>query len=187
MFAYKSRILMVFGLTLTLSSRLIATDLEVTPSNRTGRLAAFPCMECHDKVTAEPPFFPLPVTHDHLKFKHMAEVKNCLICHDADNMNRLKLLNGTTVSFDNSYRLCAQCHGEKKKDWLVNIHGKQTGKWDSKVERSNCTACHEPHTPKFRLMSPSPPPKRPKFGVAKRHGHPTTSTPRKHSSGGHKP
>ena len=42
----------------------------------------------------------------------------------------LHLASGERVPFDESYRLCGQCHGEKQRDWRAGVHGRRTGEWN---------------------------------------------------------
>ena len=91
----------------------------------------YPCMDCHtvkeklDNIAQLT--FPLHQPHNQLSFKHMNGVKNCYTCHVQDNLNELQLMNKSKVSFDESYKVCFQCHGEKKRDWSLGIHGRQIG------------------------------------------------------------
>jgi hypothetical protein len=86
----------------------------------------------------------------------------CYTCHTEDNIDRLHLPNGELVAFDESYRLCGACHGEKLRDWEKNIHGLTTGFWNGPKQKRSCTACHSPHDPPFPKMAPLPPPNRPR-------------------------
>jgi len=51
--------------------------------------------------------------HGDIVLKHDEEHRWCLDCHDADDRDRLHLASGERISFDESYLLCGQCHGEK--------------------------------------------------------------------------
>ena len=53
---------------------------------------------------------------------------------------------------------CAQCHGEKHRDWSEGIHGLNTGGWRGTVSRRLCTACHDPHAPGPIHLQALPPP-----------------------------
>ena len=56
--------------------------------------------------------------------------------------------------------LCGQCHGEKLRDWKVGVHGKRIGYWNGKKEYLLCVHCHNPHSPRFKELTPEPPPVR---------------------------
>jgi hypothetical protein len=73
----------------------------------------------------------------------------------------LKLASGDLVSFETSYRLCGQCHGTIFRDWKAGIHGKRTGDWNGKKTYRLCVQCHNPHSPRFKPLSPLPPPDEP--------------------------
>lgn len=123
----------------------------------------FPCSECHaDEVTNPEPR--LLDMHEEIveMFNHDNENRWCLDCHNIDDRDYLKLASGKLVSYEESYRLCGQCHGDKLRDWKVGVHGKRTGEWNGKKEYLLCVHCHNPHTPKFKPIRPLPPPIRQK-------------------------
>ena len=63
--------------------------------------------------------------HDDIVLRHDEEHRWCLDCHDAANRDRLHLASGELVPFEESYRLCGQCHGEKYRDWRAGLHGSE--------------------------------------------------------------
>ena len=69
-------------------------------------------------------------------------------------------IDATPVPFDESYRLCAQCHPARARDWEHGLHGLQTGAWAGERRRRNCTACHDPHDPHRPAFQALPPPAR---------------------------
>jgi hypothetical protein len=91
----------------------------------------------------------------------------CYGCHAQTEIDRLRLPDGRTISFDDSFELCGSCHGEKLRDWRADIHGLTTGYWNGPRERRTCTACHDPHAPQFPAMPSRPAPPRPKRSVAR--------------------
>ncbi|HEX9289567.1 MAG TPA: hypothetical protein VF904_08590 [Anaeromyxobacteraceae bacterium] len=119
----------------------------------------FPCTGCHtgpgDKTRRELAF------HDDVKFEHDAEHRWCLDCHSNENRDVLHLSNGDPVPFTESYRLCGQCHGDKYRDWRVGVHGKRVGMWDGQKTYFLCVNCHNPHSPRFKPLTPEPRPRRP--------------------------
>ena len=100
--------------------------------------------------------------HDDISaiFDHDSENRWCLDCHDKNNRDSLKLASGKLIGFDESYKLCGQCHGDKLRDWKVGVHGKRTGEWNGRKQYLLCVHCHNPHSPKFKPVKPLPPPVR---------------------------
>jgi hypothetical protein len=125
----------------------------------------FPCSACHNKDM--PPNRrrrELADMHTDIVLKHDAEHRWCLDCHDADNRDRLHLASGEPVPFEESYRLCGQCHGEKYRDWRAGVHGRRVGQWDGAKQYLLCVHCHSPHQPHFKPMKPQPAPHPPERG-----------------------
>jgi len=118
----------------------------------------FPCSECHmedDEVDRTPR---LVEFHDTVNFNHDAENRWCLDCHDAQNRDMLHLADGRLLPFEESYRLCGQCHAQQLKGWKAGDHGRRTGSWSGRKKYLLCASCHDPHSPAFRPMEPLPPP-----------------------------
>lgn len=122
----------------------------------------FPCNDCHADLEPNPVRRELSDMHDDISamFDHDKENRWCLDCHDLKNRDSLKLASGKLLDFKESYKLCGQCHGEKLRDWKVGVHGKRTGEWNGKKEYLLCVHCHNPHSPKFKELTPEPPPVR---------------------------
>ncbi len=120
----------------------------------------YPCTECHADMESNPVRRELVDMHDDISqiFNHDSENRWCLDCHDLNNRDSLRLASGKLLDFKESYKLCGQCHGEKYRDWKVGVHGKRTGEWNGKKEYLLCVHCHNPHSPKFRELTPDPPP-----------------------------
>lgn len=144
---------------------------EVVIEKREMSLKHFPCMKCHENASAKTLNFPLRTPHERMEFSHMDTIKNCFSCHDQKDRNALVLHTGERVSFDESYRICIQCHGEKQRDWNKGIHGKQIGSWNGKKYRSSCASCHDPHSPKFPSMATEPGPVHPNGQQVHSEGH----------------
>jgi len=155
--------LLLFFSTLLCVSVFAESTIEI--EKRVLAMKNFPCMKCHTQKdqlqVLKKMTFPLNKPHSELTFKHMPTVKNCYTCHNKDNLNTLHLFNKSTISFDQSYQLCSQCHGEKKRDWGLGIHGRQMGSWNEKKFRFTCVSCHDPHRPKFKQMRADPAPQHP--------------------------
>jgi hypothetical protein len=122
----------------------------------------FPCNDCHANFAPNPVRRNLVQWHDDISamFNHDSENRWCLDCHDLKNRNYLRLASGQLLDFKESYKLCGQCHGEKYRDWKVGVHGKRIGNWNGKKEYLLCVNCHNPHAPKFKELTPDPPPVR---------------------------
>lgn len=130
--------------------------LEVPPPPFTEGL--FPCTTCHEGMPVNRTRRALKDMHDDIVLKHDEEHRWCLDCHDATNRDRLHLASGAPVSFEESYLLCGQCHGEKLRDWRAGVHGRRTGSWSGSKRYLLCAHCHNPHQPRFRAMAPKPAP-----------------------------
>lgn len=120
----------------------------------------FPCTDCHANLKPNPKKRVLTEWHEDISamFDHDSENRWCLDCHDLNNRDSLRLASGKLLDFKESYKLCGQCHGEKYRDWKVGVHGKRTGEWNGKKEYLLCVGCHNPHSPKFKELTPEPPP-----------------------------
>src|SRR6266545_7642449 len=91
----------------------------------------FPCTQCHNKdMPANRTRRALSDMHTDIELKHDTEHRWCLDCHDADSRDQLHLASGEPVPFEQSYRLCGQCHGEKYRDWRAGVHGRRVGQWN---------------------------------------------------------
>jgi len=121
----------------------------------------FPCSDCHKEMTPNPKRRELKDEHTNIVLNHAEGQRWCLDCHDTYNRDRLHLVNGQLIRFEESYRLCGQCHGDKYRDWKVGVHGKRTGMWNGEKQYLLCVNCHNPHDPRFKPLAPMPPPVRP--------------------------
>jgi hypothetical protein len=123
----------------------------------------FPCSDCHNDtdLPSNPVRRQLVDAHDDIVLTHDQEHRWCLDCHDASNRDQLHLAGGEGVPFEESYRLCGQCHGEKYRDWRVGVHGRRVGQWNGAKEYLLCVHCHNPHQPRFKPIQPKPAPVRP--------------------------
>lgn len=133
--------------------------LEVPPPPFTEGI--FPCSGCHASMTPNRTRRTLTDFHTDIVLAHDAEHRWCLDCHDADDRDVLHLASGEKVPFEESYRLCGQCHGEKLRDWRAGVHGRRTGEWNGRKKYLLCANCHNPHRPRFEPLAPKPAPVRP--------------------------
>ncbi len=122
----------------------------------------YPCSRCHNSdMPARFTRRVLKLEHKGIILHHDEENRWCLDCHNADDRDVLRRASGATIPFEESYRLCGQCHGDKFRDWKTGVHGKRTGQWNGKKQYLLCVNCHDPHSPKFKPIVPMPPPVRP--------------------------
>ncbi len=123
----------------------------------------FPCTDCHGEMEPNLERRVLEEMHDDIQLKHGPESRWCFDCHNSDDRDRLRLADGTLIGFDESYRLCGQCHGTIFRDWREGIHGRREGYWNGAKSYQLCSHCHNPHAPRFAGIEPLPPPVRPQF------------------------
>ena len=121
----------------------------------------FPCSECHKEMKPNPARRTLKDEHTGIVLNHAQGQRWCLDCHDISNRDKLRLVSGEKIGFDESFRLCGQCHGDKYRDWKVGVHGKRTGMWNGEKQYLLCVHCHNPHDPRYKPIPPMPPPTRP--------------------------
>ncbi len=130
-------------------------EIEVPPPPFSD--GVFPCTDCHAKGN-EVDHTRRELSEHDFKFEHDAEHRWCLDCHNADDRDKLRLADGSTIEFSESYKLCGQCHGDKYRDWRAGVHGRRTGMWDGHKKYLLCVNCHNPHSPRFKPLKPEPPP-----------------------------
>jgi len=119
----------------------------------------FPCTDCHDPdIPVNTQRRPMKTAHTEIVLHHDEEHRWCLDCHDAANRDVLHLASGEPVPFEESYRLCGQCHGDKYRDWRAGVHGRRTGHWDGEKTYLLCVNCHNAHSPHFQPIEPKPAP-----------------------------
>ena len=123
------------------------------------QLESYPCMDCHEDEETNLEIRELEEEHDELTLEHGGERFWCLTCHQPDNRDYLRSLKNNAIDFDQSYRLCGQCHFQRQKDWFFGAHGKRMGNWLGERKLYLCTECHDPHSPSIKPIKPNPPPK----------------------------
>ena len=121
----------------------------------------FPCSECHKEMKPNPTRRELKEEHTGIVLNHAQGQRWCLDCHDIADRDKLRLVNDQRIGFEESFRLCGQCHGDKYRDWKVGVHGKRTGMWNGEKQYLLCVHCHDPHDPAYKPLQPMPPPVRP--------------------------
>jgi hypothetical protein len=148
---------------------LVAAQLRVEAPPPPFSEGIYPCSNCHASMPLNPKRRELTAMHTDINLKHDAEHRWCLDCHDGANRDRLHLASGEPVPFEESYRLCGQCHGEKYRDWRAGAHGRRVGQWASSGSKQYllCAHCHNPHEPRFKAIQPKPAPRPPKATVSR--------------------
>jgi len=121
----------------------------------------WPCSDCHEDEDTDRTPRKLKREHRKLVMNHPPETRWCLDCHDTENRDKLRLLNGTLLDYADAPKVCAQCHAQQHRDWTRGIHGKRTGQWDGAKISLRCGNCHDAHDPRFKPIAPRPPPTRP--------------------------
>jgi hypothetical protein len=143
----------------TFSPAIEVASSTVAVAPRIPELRAYPCWkQCHQDLPPNPVPRDLEEFHHGKQLAHGGQLVWCAWCHTEGDLDRLHLLDGTKVTFDQAYRLCGQCHGEKLRDWTYGIHGRQTGSWSGLKVRASCPTCHNPHRPKRPPLEALPPP-----------------------------
>lgn len=135
--------------------------IEITEGSHTfliphSNIKSFPCTECHSKPLKDMQNSDIgKKAHWNIELQHAsAEIMNCTTCHTDNNMDELHSLTGKNISFNNSYKLCAQCHQTQFEDWKGGAHGKKIAGWAPPRASKTCVNCHNPHNPSFKSKWP---------------------------------
>lgn len=115
-------------------------------------LARFPCSDCHQGATATY-LNRARKAHWDVVLEHPQGDSSCWLCHDPAS-GGLVDLQKKRLGFDESFRLCAQCHFGEHRDWLSGAHGKRLSGWGQERVVETCTGCHNPHRPLFEVLRP---------------------------------
>jgi hypothetical protein len=128
---------------------------------RTEKIQRFKCSQCHNNKPVRVARA-AEMAHGEIVLVHGSPTRplSCYTCHNKDERDSLVTEQGINVDMDHSYQLCGQCHFRQKKDWVGGAHGKRISYWAGQRVVKNCTACHNPHSPRFAKRWPktySPP------------------------------
>ena len=121
-------------------------------------LTSFPCSNCHNVPLGQLQFQNKEDKKAHwdINIVHTrTDMMNCNTCHEKKDLNKIRLINGTTITFDESYKQCAQCHSTQYKDWIGGTHGKRVKGWGEPRVINNCVNCHNPHRPAISARWPA--------------------------------
>lgn len=127
---------------------------------RKDQLQLYPCSQCHKLLPLNTTPRKLVAAPHPAALNHGKGTMWCLDCHQGTNRDVLRTIGGMPVDFDQSDRLCAQCHSARHRDWSFGAHGKRAGGQWLGAQRTlyACTHCHDPHRPQLALRQPSKPP-----------------------------
>ena len=118
---------------------------------RKSQIRSYACVECHSGPLSQ--MQPDPENeraHWDIKLNHANEsAMNCTTCHNGNDMDHLNSLTGMAIDFNNSYKLCMQCHSSQFEDWKGGAHGKNIGGWAKPRAAMTCVNCHNPHKPQI--------------------------------------
>jgi hypothetical protein len=125
----------------------------------------YDCQECHNDFKTQLQPREMVSEHQGLYYDHIKGDNWCFSCHyeELEKRNRIRLVRGIYKGTGDMVKLCSQCHGEKKGEWEIGIHGKVYGRWqtygDVKVQKKSCEECHSPHHPRSIKVKPFPGPR----------------------------
>ncbi|MCU0967370.1 MAG: cytochrome C [Rubrivivax sp.] len=125
---------------------------------RKGELVFYPCSNCHKVLPLNPTPRKLVGAPHPAALDHGAGRMWCLDCHTGTDRDVLHSIGGERIDFDQSDRLCGQCHGTRHRDWFFGGHGKRVAQWQGERRIYSCTHCHDPHSPTLKPRQASKPP-----------------------------
>lgn len=144
--------------------RRIGTETFALPLRLQPDLVQYPCTSCHQGQEVVPGGErDEEQVHQNIRPVHPEETgADCGTCHSGDDVGRLRLEIGQTVSLNHAYRLCAQCHSPQVSSWAMGAHGKRLVAWRGRRVVMSCTDCHSPHDPAAEQRVPYPGPEIPR-------------------------
>ncbi len=126
------------------------------------------CMDCHKLFPARWHYDDRPFNeHRDIKLDH-GNNRFCLNCHHPTNRNAFVDYDGAEIAESDVVKLCAKCHGTIYRDWQAGVHGRSNGYWEVRLgtkTKLRCIQCHDPHSPKFKEMTPLAPLRYPPRGA----------------------
>ena len=150
----------------TATALVSAAELFATPGADT---SDFDCYVCHEKNKAPTIRYDaegqiiVPTEHKDIVMGHGTHGRNnnCFNCHNETKLDTLQTRDGRELKITDSPSLCGSCHGPTFRDWEAGVHGRTGGYWNASLGELSfkpCTACHDPHHPKFPGRKPAPGP-----------------------------
>lgn len=136
---------------------LAVSDVNYSLVPRKPELNFFPCSMCHQFLEPNPEQRVLNSPHPSV-LEHGGGRYWCLTCHDLEDRDQLRSIDGALLDFDNAPELCATCHMARYRDWQGGAHGKRVGTWQGERIIAACPQCHNPHSPTIKARAPQPPP-----------------------------
>ncbi|MBF0610126.1 MAG: hypothetical protein HQL55_03240 [Magnetococcales bacterium] len=128
-----------------------------------GKVAVANCNGCHGWRKPVEERRKLNPPHNKVNLTHGAGAGLwCLDCHQSSNPALLKGREGEGVPFARVEENCLTCHNRQARDWGVGVHGKRLSGWQEERSVARCPTCHNPHSPRFIALVPSPPPAQPR-------------------------
>lgn len=133
--------------------------LPIGLRERAAGLTQYPCTSCHAGRRVVLADERVKDAHRNLQPTHPSRTGAlCSTCHTADDVSRLAVKGDSAATFDQSYRLCAQCHFSQAESWAGGGHGKRLDGWQGRRVVMACTDCHDPHAPGVTPRLPFPGP-----------------------------
>lgn len=122
----------------------------------------YKCSECHTEIKSPTRQQDMQGEHKAIydAFDHGLNTR-CINCHHQTDRNAYVDHDGEPIPAEQPARLCAKCHGPTYRDWEAGVHGRSNGYWKASMgekKRLLCVQCHDPHSPKFKPMTPDPAP-----------------------------
>ena len=124
--------------------------------SRKDQIQRYQCTSCHNNKEV--------MINNAAKISHADKVVvhggksgplDCNTCHSKENRDFLNSSRDKKIDMDHVYTLCGECHFRQKKDWIGGAHGKPVSHWAGQRVVKNCTACHDPHSPRFEARWPA--------------------------------
>jgi len=149
----------------TATVRVSASELFASGTD----VSDFDCYVCHEKNKSPQIRYDtngiiiIPSEHKNIVMGHGTHGRNnnCFNCHNENKLDTLQSRDGHELKITDSPSLCGSCHGPTFRDWEAGVHGRTDGYWNTGLGArtlKSCTACHDPHHPKFPGRKPAPGP-----------------------------
>ena len=154
----------VLSLTLALARGEASTDVPSERSAGTPEVLTsdlYPCSQCHADSESDVSAATSDFHTDKTISGHGEPLRGCFDCHNAKDLDGLRLVSGDPIEFQEVDTLCGQCHGKIYLAWKAGAYGKRTGAWNGDKRYYSCSECHDPHQPTFAAIEPDPAPMRP--------------------------